>query len=245
MRIDACCHVGIDREFDLTAERLLQQMDAAGVDMTVIMPPLRFYAVRNQEGNDQLLQAARRHPDRLLATCTATPWLGAEALQIVDRAAAGGARLLTLHPFVQGFDIDDEIVFPLIEEARRLRLAVYVHSGHPGGATPLQMALLALRYPDVFFIMGHCGATDYWPDVAIAAQLAPHLYLEGSLAKPYVFAAHLRKVGISRGVMGSAAPLNDLVFEWQQAESVFSAEDRERVFGGTLQVLLSIQAARS
>jgi hypothetical protein len=83
---------------------------------------------------------------------------------------------------------------------------------------------LALRYPATDFVMGHCGATDFWNDVTNSASAAPNIYLESSLARPFLFANYLGVVGADRGIMGSWAPLNDLELEWEQMRKFLPAD---------------------
>jgi len=238
MRIDGYCTLGKDREFDLTAENLLHAMDLAEVNCAVIAPPDRQLAVSNREGNAAMLQSARSHPGRLIPACAANPWYGARALDEVRISLAAGARLLVVHPFVQGFQLNDELILPLLELAATERVPVYVHTGMPGNSTPWQLVDLAERFPALDFIMGHCGATDFWPDVPEAARAASNVYLESSLARPFTFSNHLKSAGFNRGIMGSSAPLNDFCFEWRQIRACLPPEHMAGVCGQNLLKLL-------
>lgn len=243
MTIDGYCTLGVDREFDLTESTLLQAMDQAGVDRAVIAPVDRFLAVDNQVGNNFVLRAAGAHPDRLIPSCSANPWYGEGAVEELRRACGNGARILVLHPAVQGFPADDELVWPLLEAAAEERIPVYVHTGPPGHATPWQLVDLAGRYPEVDLVMGHCGATDFWNDVVEAGRAAANLYLESSLARPFLFAGYLEELGWEKGIMGSYAPLDELGFEWEQMRRALPAEAVEAVCGGNLLRLLERRGA--
>lgn len=234
MTIDGYCTLGVDREFDLTAAALLSAMDREGVERAVIAPVDRCLCVNNREGNDFMLSAARAHPDRLIPACSANPLYGDSAVSEVRRAAGAGARLLVLHPFVQGYLANDEIVWPLLEVAVQERLPVYIHTGPPGNASPWQVVDLAERYPSVDFIMGHSGATDFWNDVIDAGKAAPNVYLESSLARPFTLVGRLKEVGMQKGIMGSYAPINEFGFEWDQMRRALPPEALPDVCGGTL-----------
>lgn len=239
MNVDGYCTLGTDRECDLTADELLAAMDAADVQQAVIAPVDRCLAVLNRGGNDFILKAAAAHDDRFIPACTVNPWFGREALAELHRAIDAGARLLVLHPAVQGFQANDELVWPVLEAAQRVGIVVYIHTGPPACATPWQVTDLALRFAGLAFIMGHCGATDFWSDVADAARAAPNVFIEASLARPFVFQRHVECVGRQRGIMGSAAPLNDLVFEWEQMRRVLPPGDWPDVYGENLLGLLA------
>ncbi len=244
MTIDGYCTLGEDREYDLDEAGLLAAMDRAGVERAVIAPVERLLAVRNREGNDQMLRAAAAHPDRFIPACTVNPWYGDDGLTELRRAVAAGARLLVLHPAVQGFLANDELVWPLVEAAAAAQVPVYVHTGPPGAASPWQAVDLAERFPEADVIVGHSGATDFWNDAGPAARGRPNVYLEASLARPFVFVAHLEIAGYDRGIMGSAAPLDDLEFEWEQMRQALPVAARDAVCGGTLARLLAKRGGR-
>jgi len=238
MNIDGYCALGVNREYDLTAPLLLQSMEKAGIDRAVIAPVDRYLAVENRKGNDFILKASRAHPDRFIPACSVNPWYGNVASKEIKRAIEGGARILVLHPFVQGYLANDELVWPVLEVADQEKIPVYVHTGPPGNSTPWQIIDLAERYQTVDFIMGHCGATDFWNDVIEALKAAGNVYLEASLARPFSFAGYLKALGKNKGIMGSFAPINELTFEWDQMRKVLPPEEWQDVYGDNLLRLL-------
>ena len=151
--------------------------------------------------------------------------------------------MLVLYPFVQGYQANDELVWPLLEVASEEKVPVYVHTGTPGNATPWQVVDLSDRYPSVDFIIGHCGATDFWNDMVEAGKASDHVYLESSLARPFVFSGYLEQVGGDKGIMGSFAPINALTFEWEQMYSVLPEVMWPDVCGGNLCRLLEKRGA--
>ena len=238
MNIDGYCTLGVDREFDLTEADLLRAMDAAGVDRAVIAPVDRCMGVHNREGNDSMLRAAAAHPDRFIPAFSVNPWYGDEGAKELKRSIDAGARILVLHPLVQGYQANDELVWPILDELVELPVPVYVHTGPPGNSTPWQVVDLAERYGTVDFIMGHCGATDFWNDVITAGQAAPNVYLESSLARPFVFSDYMKALGAHRGIMGSYAPIDDLCFEWEQMRLELPPQEWGGVYGDNLRRLL-------
>ncbi len=239
MNIDAYCALGVDREYDLTESALLQAMDAAGVDRAVIAPVDRCLAVNNREGNDFVLRAATGHCDRFIPSCCVNPWYGDKAVEELARSLQAGARILVLHPFVQGYQANDELLWPVLDALAGKGVPVYVHTGAPGNSTPWQVVDLAERYPAVDFIMGHCGATDFWNDVIPAGGAAGNVYLESSLARPFVFANYAQELGEHKCIMGSYAPLNELAFEWEQMREVLPPQRWPGIYGGNLSRLLA------
>ncbi len=240
MQIDACVTLGTERETVYTAEALVRDMDLAGVDMAVASPEDREIAVANRVGNDRILTEARRFPDRIVPACVVNPWYGGDAVRELSRAHGFGARMLVLHPTLQGFLVNDPLAEPVLGRAGELGLPVYVHTGPHLYGGPWQLVDAALSFPDVRFIMGHAGATDFWNDVPAAGKSAPNIYIEGSFARPFIFMFHLDAAGIRRGVMGSAAPRNNLVFEWEQYRTYMPADRYGPVFGDTMAGLLGL-----
>jgi len=236
--IDAYCAVGIDREYNLTESALLSAMDKAGVERAVIAPPDRFLTALYREGNESIRKIAATHRTRFIPACSVNPWFGKQAIEELRRALGEGGRVAVLHPFVQGFLANDELTFPFVEEAGRAKVPVYVHTGPPGNSTPWKVVDLSERFPDVDFIMGHCGATDFWNDVIPALKSSRNVYGESSLARPFNFASYVEAVGSKRGVHGSFAPINDFGFEWEQMQKFLPPAFHADVFGNNLQALL-------
>lgn len=238
MTIDGYCTLGVDREYDLTDSLLLESMDKAEVERAVIAPPDRFLAVYNREGNDRMLTAAQAHKRRFIPACSVNPWYGRSAVEELCRALGEGARMLVLHPFVQGFSANDELVFSLLDEVAEHKVPVYIHTGPPGNSTPWQVVDLAERYAAVDFIMGHCGATDFWNDVVDAGRRCENAYLESSMARPFLFARYMEALGKSKGIVGSWAPLNEFQLEWEQMRKFIPSEVFNDVSGKNLARLL-------
>ena len=243
MLIDGYCALGQDREFDLTADALLRAMDVARVDRAVIAPPDRQLAVLNREGNTAMLRATRAYPNRFIPACSVNPWYGNMAREELKRAIEQGARMLVLHPFVQGYLANDELVWPVLDVADQEKIPIYIHTGLPGNSTPWQLVDLAEHFPNVDFIMGHCGATDFWNDVIESAKAVVNIYLEASLTRPFTFDNYVKTLGKTKGIMGSFAPLNELTFEWDQMRRVLPESEWPDVYGNNLLRLLEKRGA--
>jgi uncharacterized protein len=206
MIIDGHAHVGHGRYKSLSPDELLRQMDAHGVDRAVICPVEEQIVVHNRAGNDFILEQVRRHPTRFVGFAVSNPWFDRVSVEEVRRALGEGLRGLKFHPVIQGFSIDDPIVDPLIELAARHRAPVYVHSGTAHFGEPFKVAEAARRHPDVTFIMGHSGASDFWSDIPRCHQFAPNILFETSRNGPANFVHLVQNIGADRLVFGSNAP---------------------------------------
>jgi len=240
MRIyDAHCHVGRRLDEEFTAAALLKEMDACGVERAVIVPADREIAVANREGNDGVLRAAKEHPDRLTAFCTANPWFAEEAVTEVRRAFDLGAAGLKLHPVLQGFSIIDPLVRPLVETAVGLRKPVYFHTGTPVCSPPFQLSEICLRYPEGRFVMGHAAYSDYWNDVIFAVNSVDNMFVETSTHLPVVIRLLVEQAGAGKVIYGSNFPLNAMSLEIEKVTRYIGAPgDLERIFSLNLERLL-------
>jgi predicted TIM-barrel fold metal-dependent hydrolase len=178
--LDAHVRVGEGRDVSLDAGELLEQMDALGIERTLVSPAERQIAYANREGNERVTALCRAHPGRLFAYAVATPWRGAEALDELRWARSAGAIALAVDPVLQGFDLLDGLLDPLLRFAADASWPVYVRTGTPPAALPLQLAELARRHADVPILMGRSGATDFIIDAQPALRRAGNLYADTS-----------------------------------------------------------------
>jgi hypothetical protein len=237
--VDGYCTLGTERETQLEARELLSLLDEAGIAQAVIAPEDREIAVRNQQGNERILNAARQAGGRLIPACTINPWLGEEGIRLLGDAVAHGARLLVLAPALQGFIMTDEVADPLLDAAGEMRVPVYVHTGPHSAATPTQLLLAAERLSDVRFIVGHCGSTDYGHDMPAVLRAAPdNLWFELSLVRPWMMRAWGPLADASRWVFGSSAPRNVPAYELRHLDRYWPIADHPSTYGSNLLRLL-------
>lgn len=242
MIIDAHVRLGAGREVDLPADTLLSTMDSLGIDQALVSPAERGVAYANEAGNRAVTDAAAAHPDRLLAYAVANPWRGPDAIRELERAADAGAVALAVDPVLQGFDLWDGLVDPLLDFASSRGWLVYVRTGTPPTALPLPLASLARKWPDLNFLMGRSGATDFWIDAVPALRHAPNLYADTSYA-PWDTVltgfATAEGVGISRVVFSTDAPYTVPSSEWARIQDwTIGDAERAEVAGNTLNTLL-------
>ena len=93
-------------------------------------------------------------------------------------AREAGACALKLDPALQGFDLLDGQAEPLVAFAVDAGWPVYVRTGTPPHALPLQVAWLAARFPEGSFLLGKAGATDFSHDGPATLATAPNIYAD-------------------------------------------------------------------
>ncbi len=242
MIIDAHVRIGQHRECSLEVAELLSIMDEHGIDRAMIAPSEAQIAVANRAGNDATTAAAAASDGRLIPYAVANPWSGEEALAELDRARVAGARALAVDSSLQGFDLLDGLVDPLLAYAESVGWFVYVRTGTPPGHLPLPLALLARRYPGLDFVMGRSGATDFWIDAAPALRHAPNLYADTSYA-PWdtVLSEFVRdpEIGPYRVIFSTDLPYATAAGEVRRIKDwPIEADAKAAVSGGTLAKLL-------
>lgn len=249
MIIDAHARIGRCREAALQPAELLCSMDRLGIDHTLIAPDERCIAWANREGNDLTTAAARASDGRLLAYAVANPWAVNAAIGELERASEMGAVALAVDPVLQGFDLLDGLIDPLLQYAAAQDWLVYVRTGTPPSALPLPLASLARRFSDIRFVMGRSGATDFWIDAAPALRRAPNLLADTSYA-PWdtVLSQFARdpEIGAARAVFSTDAPYTvpdaeiGRVLDWPIDDT-----SRRLVLGETISALIGGAKAKT
>ena len=188
------------------ASKVLEMEDAAGIDRVVWMPQ-PFFRPDNR-GMAKALEGFERR-DRFILCCQVNPHFGQEAVDELEYCVTRlGMKSLKLMPTLHGYTIDSPLVYPLVEKCRELGVLVNIHSGSHG-CSPLEIAALATRYPEVPIIMDHMGYRYHTREAITAAQHCPNIYLGTTIvspAEPILVKVAMKEVGPGRIVFGSNGP---------------------------------------
>jgi predicted TIM-barrel fold metal-dependent hydrolase len=240
---DAHVYLGQGAHLQLTEVDLLERMDEANIQIAIICPVDRYMAVYNHQGNDLILSAVHRHPDRLVGMATANPWYGKAAIDELKRSLDAGLSGLMIHAPYQGIRLSDHLVDPLLKVASEYAVPVYAHTGTAGIAEPLHLVDLAMRFPQINFIMGHAGSSDYSEDAVYAMPFTDNIWLETSRNGPGNYNFFKLRGLTSRIVFGSSAPeyipaieietLCD-IFSDQREQAAILHDNIQHVFRGKL-----------
>jgi len=208
-KIDAHAHIG---EFggwanlECSADELLNSMKLYNVSKTVL-----YYA-----DNELVRKAVSEHPDKLVGCVWPDP-RSPDARALVRRAIKEwGFKGIKLHPLFNAFLPNDEIVYPLMEEARAAKVPVLIHSGHPPFSLPWSIGELAENFRDVTIVMLHMGHGNgiYIESALNVARRYDNIYLETSgVAMHTKIKEALERVGEDRVMYGSDIPFHDPLVE--------------------------------
>lgn len=243
MIIDFHCHIGQSKLFSSqsgTAKDIVELMDRHGIDKAVLIPSA---SPRKPRYYEDVRDALQEFPDRFYGFFLANPREEDVCDMLEMVADKHGFKGVKLHPSFLGFAADDEQwVYPIVEKARDLNICVMVHSDPSIYATPWQVGLLAMDFPDVPVVMAHMGFVDViYNDAAIKmAKRAPNLYLEtcGVSAEGKVAQA-VREIGASRVLHGSDMPFHNPAFDMARIKYAdISEEDKKLILGENAKKLL-------
>ena len=229
--IDIHSHIGKDIDVEVTCKELIEIMNKYKVDMAVISPLGKGLIHKFKQSNEQIIQCVEENKDRLIGFCSVNPWFEDAVEELEKRITKDKCKGLVLHPTKQGFHINSPLIYPLMEECQSLEIPIYFHTGTSMYDLPLDLSLLATKFPKVAMIMGQMGTADYWMDVEPAAKLASNLAVETSVNPNIALIQKLVKsIGAERIVFGSGVPFTDLEYEIKKIELCnFTARDKELI----------------
>lgn len=189
-------------------ERVLERMDELQVSHAVVMT-LDGLAYDPLRGNEIVADACSGTAGRLIPLGSVDP-RRPDAAEEVRRCRDRGFRGLKLHPWMQGFSPLAPYMTPVAEAAVDCGLPIIVHDGTPPYASPLQIAQLAVRFPELVVVLAHGGLFDMWEDAAAAARRYPnvHITMCGS-APPAVFRQLIAMVPPAKLSLGTDSGFGD------------------------------------
>lgn len=185
----------------------------------------------------------------------------ADACAQLEQARQLGLRGIKLHPLICQLDIADPRHDRFYELAEERRLPVIVHCGHGRWpwpvryARPLLVEEVAFRFPQLPFIIAHCGGAGFFRETLRALQGAPNCYADlalvfGSGAGWHVPAEELLAL-VDTGLAHKL--IYGLDYPWGAGEQVrldlatiegwpLEADVRAGILGGTIASLMSLTA---
>jgi len=240
-----------------TAEELIDSMDHAGIDISVIVNLGWMTHDLCVETNDYILESIARHPKRLIGFCTVQPQSLDAAIAEIERCAQNGAKGIgEIRPDIQLLDLEDEsIIVPFMEAIRQNRLILLTHASEPVGHDYSGKGIITpdVLYPfithhssDVTIVCAHWGGGlpfyTLMPEVKKALQ---NVYFDTAasplLYQPRIYSLASELVGADRILFGSDYPLlpqNRLIQEINSA--ALTEEEKDLILSGNAKQLLKL-----
>jgi uncharacterized protein len=239
-----------------TADELVAEMDASGVDASVAFSFGWTDPGLIEETNSYVIDALRRFPGRIYGMAVIQPTAGTRAVRELERCAvAGMVGLGELMPHGQGYKLSDiELLAPLMEVVHSHGLLVLSHCsepvGHlyPGkGDVSLQDIITFLTaFPTVRFIAAHWGGgLPFYCLMPEVQRVAANVWYDTAatiyLYRPTILPVVAQLVGADRILFASDYALlcQRRVIEHIE-QSGLDQESRAMVLGGNAQRLLGI-----
>ena len=244
-----------------TIEDLIESMDRAQIDVSVIHGFSWATQELCTEHNNYLMECAGRYPGRIIPFCTWAPSGraapdGQAGAPVLHASVPAGARGIgELRPDEQGVS-DWAELDSLWAVAKERGLVLLVHAtepvGHPyhgkGGMTPDRLYGLLQRFPDWPVVLAHLGGGlpfyATMPEVRVALENA---YVDTAawplLYGPEVFPLVVSLIGADRVLFASDFPLREQGAEVARIGRLGLASDVvEAILGGNAVRLLGLGA---
>ncbi|MGV3502768.1 MAG: amidohydrolase family protein [Adhaeribacter sp.] len=210
--------------------------DKLGIEKLFVALPMVDRKWTPQEfraANDQVLQAVKAFPDRLVGQLTLHPAYLPEALEEIRRCVDLGMVGLKLYNAVK---INDPVCFPIIEKMISLNMIVHVHAEATLGVggyrmkydlkkarnmcVPEDFVDVARRYPEAMFQYAHIGGGGDWEYAVKALRNSPNVYVDtgGSNNAAHMVNFAVRQLGEDRVLFGCDSSY------WQGVGNVLAAD---------------------
>lgn len=230
-----------------TTEELIESMDRAGIDISVIVNLGWITHELCVETNDYILESIARYPKRLIGFCTVQPQSLNAAIAEIERCARGGARGIgEMRPDMQLLDLgDDPIITPFMTAIKQHRLIFLTHASEPVGhdypgkgiITPDILYPFITTHPDVTIVCAHWGGGlpfyALMPEVQKALQ---NVYFDTAaspfLYQPQIYTLVSQLVGADKILFGSDYPLLPQTRLLQEINSAALTEEEKRLITG-------------
>lgn len=221
-------------------------MDRLGINKAVLVPvkPCEYHLAPM---NELVADAVQKHPDRFWGLCRVDPWQGKAAVVEVRRGFEElGAHGLYLDPWEENFQANDDVVFPVLEEARRHDKPVVLNAGHVRVSHPTQVRDIASQFPTVRFVACNGGQINISGILQYEArrmlEICPNVVIQTAGTYREDFLEEITtEVGEDRVLFASRSPVYDQEFEMARVQFAhLSASQKQKLWGLNAQRLFGI-----
>jgi predicted TIM-barrel fold metal-dependent hydrolase len=183
-------YIGMVRDkSDPSGEKLIAEMDANGIDKSVIFGVDWAYGVTgepkvtNREQNRYLAEYAKKHEGRFIPLAALDPRRPDVIAQATEAIEEWGMKGFKLMPSA-GFKPNDPLCFPFYEKCADWGVPIMFHSGGLEFdwelSSPKLIASAAEEFPEVKMIMAHAGL-ESWEQCRLACAALPNCYMDISI----------------------------------------------------------------
>lgn len=247
---DLHCHLsGIDgRTLDERMGKFVAIADRMGIARLILSMGVPWSQNPTPEDfrrqNDQVVEALTHWHHRAFGLAYINPHHPDESLAEIERMIANGP-MIGVKLWVAR-RCRDESLDPIIRRCGQLKALIFQHTwlkstgNLEGESTPMDLAELAARHPDVPIILGHAGGN--WELGIRAVRALPNVYVETAGFDPTAGMVELavQELGADRVIYGSDAAGRSFSSQLAKvAGAKIPVADKEQIYGRNLQRLLS------
>jgi uncharacterized protein len=170
-------------------DEIIGQMDEVGLDRLVVLPIAPYMT------NEDVAGLVAKKPDRFVGFASVLPFAQTTSIPRRDpieeleyAVKELGLKGVKLHPLIQGFELNNPGLAPVVQAAGELGVPVLFHTGPSYGKNGRtdhgRVELiddLAMMCPNTVIIAGHADPLGAAPYIA---HKHPNVYLETSIAWP-------------------------------------------------------------
>jgi len=230
-----------------TAEELIESMDRASVDVSVVV---NFGWITHElcvETNDYILESIARYPKRLIGFVTVQPQSLDAAIAEIERCAQAGARGIgEMRPDMQLLDLEDEsIISPFMDTIEKHRLIFLTHASEPVGhdypgkgiITPDVLYPFLTRHSGITIVCAHWGGgLPFYALMPEVKKALPNVYFDTAaspfLYQPRIYTLVSELIGADKILFGSDYPLLPQTRLLQEINSAPLTEEEKNLIAG-------------
>lgn len=251
MIVDAFTQVGKSiHGYEQTPEKLLSSMERYGIEYSIVCP-VQPFSYHIEPENDYVAELTKKNKERFIGFCRVDPRQGVKAVLEVERGIKDlKLNGVFLHPWEEGYRINDTFVIPVIERSSDLGVPVIIATGYPWVSHALQVADIAQKVPESKIVMTHGGQINIsglaQSDAALAMRSNKNLYMEtsGVYRQDFIEEA-IEEFGPERILFGSNSPKMHQGFELDRAISATKNNSgKSKVLGGSVRKLLNLKGGK-
>lgn len=197
LALEGPTHAGVRRiasASELSVEKMVQEMDLAGIDVGVLMGRKTLNpATPGDSDNYELFELANKYPGRFVVFPGIHPAEPDWREQLTEFAKRGAKGISVEGPFFSpAIHNDDPSLIPVYEECERLglilSLALSIYIGPDiTYSSPVPIQHIAMRFPKLKIVVPHAA----WPHTMAMlgiAMLCPNVYL---MPDTYFYTPHI------------------------------------------------------
>ncbi len=174
---------GKEPETFFTVQALLAALDAAGMEIGVVLP-LRSEQYNWRVSNEYIAQVVAQAPERLIGFAGVSPLAHDAERELRHAIEALGLRGLKLHPPLQMFDPGDPRCFPVYEMMQDYGLPILFHTGSGPAclsdrySNPYLVDEVAVHFPNLKIVLAHAGRFWYEDTLTMMRRHGPNIYVD-------------------------------------------------------------------